>query len=71
MDISLSWQPRNIPIGEVAIPDTLLTWIGFAYHRLTTIFDAYYPTSHHPTYVLPPVSVAYYLSLLPASTLCI
>jgi len=25
VDVFLSWQPRNIPIGEVAIPDTLLT----------------------------------------------
>ena len=56
VDVFLSWQPRNIPIGEVAKPDTLLTWIGFAYHRLTTIFDAYYPMSYH-LFPLPIISL--------------
>ena len=37
--------------------------IGFCYHRLTTVFDAYYLMTHHsPPYVLPPISVALYLS---------
>ena len=31
-----------------------LTQIGFPYHDLTTVFDAYHPMSHYPAYVLSP-----------------